>query len=142
MTHCLLKPSATARGTFWSRRTASRSATPDDLLLVDHPAGIVERADYVLPHQLRIGLQDPLDGVSTSNHAEDVLQHDARPANSRLAAANRRIHTDSVFHLRRLLPLVPVSIYPVSTLVIKSFSDAFIMCPSPCPLPRGEGCGR
>jgi|ERR1700730_18842266 hypothetical protein len=68
-------------------------------LAVDHLAGIVERADHVLPRQLRVGLQNPIDGVSTSNHAEDVLQHDARSANSRLAAANRRIHADSVFHL-------------------------------------------
>src|SRR6266849_5197010 len=101
---CLLKPSTTARGTFWSRRTASRSATPDDLLLVDHAAGIVKRADHVVAHQLRIRLQDPLDGVSTGDHAEDVLQHDARPANSWLAAANRRIYTDSVFHLSASFP--------------------------------------
>src|SRR5712692_7314558 len=142
MTHCLLKPSATARGTFWSRRTASRSATPDDLLLVDHAAGIVERADHVLPHQLRIRLQDSLDGVSASDHAEDALQHDAGAANNRLAAANRRIYTDSVFHRRTFSPRTSLHLPSIDAAyqVFRRSVHCVPLHPALSP-DGGEGCG-
>src|SRR5437660_5928088 len=65
------------------------------------------------------------------------------PANSWLAAANRRIYTDSVFHLRASFlwywsPFTQFRRCLSSLSAIRSFSDPFIVCPSPCPLPSGE----
>lgn len=51
--------SATTAGTFSSSRTRKGSDTPDDLLLVDHLAGVFEGGDDIFSGQLRVCLDNP-----------------------------------------------------------------------------------
>src|SRR3990172_4281744 len=71
---------AIALGTFWSRRTANGSGTPDDLLLVDHLAGVVERFRHILAGELRVSFEHPFNRVPPRDHSKDVLHHDSSPA--------------------------------------------------------------
>ena len=73
-----------------------------DLFLGDNLRGVFQRGADILFRQFRISLDDAFRRVAASDHAEDVLHHDARAADNRLARANLRIDDDTVIHAEKI----------------------------------------